>query len=342
MTLAINTPFPLQFSTAYDDLCLSAHFRTRPEDFYVEEILGDSLSGEGEHLCLYIEKQGHNTHWVTAELARYAGIGERDIGVCGRKDRHAITRQWFSLYDPSRKPIDWEQFDMEGTKIIAIKRHHKKLRLGSHAANRFVIRLRQVVSTACSPAQALSDAEKADVTLAIQQRLSQGVPNYFGVQRFGREGGNLQLASDWLERKIPPPRKQRSMVLSAARSYLFNCVLAERVSTQQWRHVMDGDIVSAYHQYPTGPLWGRGRLATAGEAFALEENILSPFAVWCERLEHQGLKQERRDLVLLPNNVSCFWQSNDLVVSFDLPSGTFATAVLAEIAVLENQMNSPL
>jgi tRNA pseudouridine13 synthase len=340
MTLAINSRFPLQCSTAYDDLCLSAHFRSRPEDFYVEEILGAPLSGEGEHLCLYIEKQGHNTHWVAAELARYAGIGERDIGVCGRKDRHAITRQWFSLYDPSRKDIDWNQFDMEGAKIIQVTRHHKKLRLGSHEANRFVIRLRQVVSTAHSPPQPLSDVAKEEVTTAVLQRVSQGVPNYFGIQRFGREGGNLQLASDWLERKISPPRKQRSMVLSAARSYLFNRVLTERVSSQQWQAIMDGDIVSAYH--PTGPLWGRGRLAVEGAALALEQAVLLPFATWCERLEHQGLKQERRALVLQPKNASCFWQNDDLIVSFDLPSGTFATAVLAEITVLENQVNSTL
>ena len=338
MTLAINSAFSLDFPAAYDDLCLSAHFRTRPEDFYVEEILGFTPSGEGEHLCLYIEKQEHNTHWVTAELARYSGISERDIGVCGRKDRHAITRQWFSLYDPSRKDIDWGQFDMEGTKIITVVRHHKKLRLGSHEANRFVIRLRDVVSTACSSQQPVSELAKPDIITAIQERLANGVPNYFGVQRFGREGGNLHLASDWLERKIPPPRKQRSMVLSAARSYLFNGVLADRVSSLLWNKVIEGDVVSTH--YPTGPLWGRGRLATTEDTLALEQRVLLPFEVWCERLEHQGLKQERRDLVLLPKQVSCFWQNDDLILSFDLPSGTFATAVLAEISVLQNQAYS--
>lgn len=329
----INPLFSLDFPTAYGSPTLQACFRERPEDFYVEEILGFPLTGDGEHICLYIEKQGHNTHWVSAELARYSGISERDIGVCGRKDRHAITRQWFSLYDPLRKDIDWDQFSMDGTKILTVKRHHKKLRLGSHQDNRFVIRLRRVIDIATDTT--LVDEQKATVCEEITQKLGKGVPNYFGVQRFGHDGGNLQLANDWLEKKIPPPRKQRSMVLSAARSYLFNRVLSARIASQQWQEALDGDVVNT--AYPTGPLWGRGRLATTGQALILEEETLAPYSVWCERLEYQGLKQERRDLVLLAKSLSCFWQEDDLILSFDLPSGTFATAVLGEIAILQNQ-----
>jgi tRNA pseudouridine13 synthase len=338
MTLVINA-FPLDFPCAYGQPSLHANFRERPEDFYVEEMLGFSMSGEGEHLCLYIEKQGDNTHWVTAELARFSGIDERDIGVCGRKDRHAITRQWFSLYDPMRRSIDWEQFTMDGTRILKIVRHHKKLRLGDHQDNRFVIRLRDIVDAGVSPPSILPDAQKQQVLAKVTDTLSQGVPNYFGVQRFGRGGGNLVLANEWLTKKVSPPRKQRSMVLSAARSYLFNRVLAARVSSGQWTQIIDGDVIS--NDYPTGPLWGRGRLATSDDALIVEQNALTELQPWCERLEYQGLKQERRDLVLIPKALSCFWENDDLILSFDLPSGTFATALLAELAILQNQAGSP-
>ncbi len=334
MTSVINPAFPLDFSRAYGAPSLAAQFRLKPEDFYVEEILGFPLSGEGEHLCLYIEKQSHNTHWVAAELARYSGFDEADISVCGRKDRHAVTRQWFSIYDPKLKAVDWSSFDMDGTKIITIDRHRKKLRLGDHQENHFVIRLRHVthVPEADNEPVLLSDQEKQQHLSSIQRQLSLGVPNYFGVQRFGRNASNLLMANDWLEKGVPPPRRHRSMVLSAARSYLFNQILSYRVSHNLWQTEIEGDILDDLH--PTGPLWGRGRLATSGRSQAIELEVLNEFQGWCERLEHRGLKQERRSLSLFPKGLTCFWQNDDLILSFNLPSGTFATAVLAEVALL--------
>jgi tRNA pseudouridine13 synthase len=285
---------------------------------------------------LYLEKKQHNTHWVAAELARYAGINERDIGVCGRKDRHAITRQWFSLYDPDRKPVDWQQFVMDGVKILKIERHSKKLRLGDHQYNHFDIRLRQVRELSPAiPAAPLADNTKQQLVQSITDKLTSGVPNYFGAQRFGREGGNLRMANDWLVNGFPPPKKQRSMVLSAARAYLFNVVLAYRVRNNNWQQALEGDV--QHDSHPTGPLWGRGRLASAGAALAIEQNTLEPYQQWCERLEHQGLQQQRRELALLPKNFSCCWQEDDLLLSFDLPVGTFATSLLAEVAILDNQ-----
>jgi tRNA pseudouridine13 synthase len=146
------------------------------------------------------------------------------------------------------------------------------------------------------------------------------------------------MANDWLVNGISPPRKQRSMVLSAARSYLFNLVLAYRVQNNNWQQTLAGDVLQ--NSYPTGPLWGRGRLASADAALTIEQNTLESFQQWCERLEHQGLQQQRRELALLPTNFSCYWQKDDLIMSFDLPVGTFATSLLAEVAILDNQASS--
>ena len=313
----------------------SAIFRQSPEDFFVNEVLGFDLTGEGEHIALHIEKCGHNTHWVAAELARYAGVAERDVGVCGRKDRHAVTRQWFSLYDPHVKPIDWSSFHYEGVRIVDVTRHNKKLRPGMHQHNQFTIRLRQVQIQG----QPLTYQQKQALSLHIQHCFDVGVPNLFGPQRFGRDGNNLGLAEQWFLKQQPPPRKQRGMVLSAARAYLFNCVLAERIRQGNWLEVIDGDCVQ--ESLPTGPLWGRGRLATQGQAKELEQSVLEPFTRWCDRLEHQGLAQERRSLVLQPSHASHQWDQEDLIVRFELVSGAFATAVLAEISELKAADKAP-
>lgn len=349
--LILSTDFP----SAYGLPVLSAIFRQSPQDFRVDEELGFALTGEGEHQCLLVEKTSHNTHWVLAALAEYAGVSEKDIGYCGRKDRHAITRQWFSLYCPpvsklsqesAPEPLDWTRFSMEGVQILTIDKHAKKLRLGDHVNNHFVITLKDVRSRSANPPIAnvsatltehqalplLSSADQLSITEKIISRLKQGVPNYFGAQRFGREGNNLVMANDWLVRGISPPRKQRSMILSAARSYVFNQVLAHRVSNGTWKKPLSGDVI--HDVYPTGPLWGRGRLATKEDALALEQKAIGDLASWCERLEHLGLNQERRELVLTPDALRIEWEGNDLSLSFSLPSGTFATAILAEVAQL--------
>ncbi|MFT7387861.1 MAG: tRNA pseudouridine13 synthase [Candidatus Endobugula sp.] len=350
----IDFPLSIDFPRAYPSLSLWAIFRELPDDFYVEERLGFPLTGAGEHQCLWVEKTSHNTHWVLSALAEYAGVSEVDIGYCGRKDRHAVTRQWFSRYCPpvgkDREnviitPVDWSLFTMEGVKILSVDTHHKKLRLGDHEANHFNITLKDVHRQDLSLVPgSLSEEEKYYVANEIVNRLQQGVPNYFGAQRFGRDANNLTMAHQWLVNGVSPPRKQRSMILSAARSYVFNTLLAYRVHHQQWNRSIEGDVlvnavpvVSGLVKkppFPTGPLWGRGRSPAQSEALIIEKTALAPLASWCERLEYLGLNQERRSLVLVPNDVSAHWQADNLCLSFSLPSGTFATAVLAEITQL--------
>ena len=324
-----NTLFSINFPRAYQQLSLQAVFRHIPDDFQVEEILGFELAGEGEHIALLLEKCGHNTHWVAARLANYMGIQQSDVSYCGRKDRQAITTQWFSLYDAQRKPIDWSAFSEEGIKIIQCTRHNKKLRPGMHQYNRFSIRLRGVAGV---DKQSLSDEDKQQTLTEINYLFSQGVPNYFGPQRFGHNANNLSLANDWLVHNKAPPRKQRSIILSAARAYLFNRVLAHRVQGSNWRQPLAGDVIE--EGIITGPLWGRGRLATTVAAQTLEQTVLENYAAWCHQLEHMGLKQERRPLLLIPKDTHCQWQQDDLLLAFKLNAGEFATAILAEIAEL--------
>ena len=319
--------FPLNFPLAYGAVTAHANFRVCAEDFQVVEDLGFSPVGAGEHVYLWVEKRGENTAWLAEQIARLAGVKIQDVGYAGRKDRHAVTRQWFSVYLPQRegyKEPDWQRLNSDSVTLLAVSRHSRKLRKGEHKGNQFVIGLRQVQLS-----DPVAFGQKLDAVFA------EGVPNYFGEQRFGHYGNNLLEAQRLLVEAKPYRDKQkRGLILSAARSYLFNQVLAGRVEAGNWRTLIPGEP----SDQPTGPLWGRGRPLAAEPLLAFEASLLSPWSDWCNGLEHVGLNQERRPLVLKPVSASYQWLAEDhLQLCFTLETGAFATAVLRELFVLENQ-----
>lgn len=311
--------FSLDFAYAQGRPEAWALFRAQAEDFLVDEDLGFAPVGEGEHLYLHLQKRNQNTQWLARQIADFCGVRAMDVGYCGLKDRYAVTRQWFSVYLPGEVALDWSDFQTEGVELLAQSRHGRKLRPGSHKANRFTIRLRDVEETETMPSR-----------LEI---IPEGVPNYFGEQRFGIDAGNLRQAQQLLvERRSIKNRKQRGLIISAARAWLFNLVLSERVTAGNWRQLLPGDL----EQEPTGPLWGRGRPLVQEETAELESRVLAPWATWCEGLEHVGLQQERRSLICRPADFAAQWENGDLHLSFTLPPGQYATSVLREIASLHN------
>ncbi len=240
--------FVLACPRAYGAAVASADFRCEPEDFLVVEQLGFVPAGEGEHVFLWVEKRGENTAWVAKAIAQLAGVKEQDVGYAGRKDRHAVTRQWFSVYLPVRAGFvepNWQQLNSPSIVIEQVVRHTRKLRPGDHEANAFVIRLRN-----------LSGASAEQVTQRFEQVIAGGVPNYFGEQRFGNQGANLVEAEQLLigGRRYNNTQKH-GLMLSAARSHLFNRVLAGRVQRGDWQQAVAGEPCA----YASGPLWGRGR-----------------------------------------------------------------------------------
>lgn len=317
--------FDLEFPRAYGATTATADFRCEPEDFQVVERLGFAPVGEGEHVFLWVEKRGENTAWVAKAIAQVAGVKEQDVGYAGRKDRHALTRQWFSVYLPLRAgqgEPDWQQLNSPSIAVQQVVRHTRKLRPGDHEANSFVIRLRHVCG------------EQAQITQRFEQLVAGGVPNYFGEQRFGNHGANLLEAEQLLfgGRRYTNTSK-RGLMLSAARSYLFNRVLAGRVQRGDWQQVVAGEPC----EYASGPLWGRGRSLAGDKLLAWETEQLSAWADWCDALEHKGLQQERRPLVLTLQEPAFSWVAPDQVeLSFTLTTGAFATAVLQELVQLRN------
>lgn len=321
----------------------SAELRVQPEDFAVEERLPFSLSGTGEHAWLRVRKRGLNTDQVARALARAAGVTRRDVGYAGMKDRHAVAVQWFSVHLPGRPDPDWLALDTPGIEVLEATRHTRKLQTGALAGNRFTITLRQCAG------------EPDRLAQRIEQVRVQGVPNYFGEQRFGRGGENIERARTMFSGAAVHDRHRRGIYLSAARSFLFNEVLARRVAGGSWDKAIEGEVfilngtrsfflpekldetiarrLREFDIHPSGPLWGQGDLPTRDAARALEQAIADAEPVLVAGLAQAGLRQERRALRLIPSDLRAEWlDATALRLEFALPAGTFATALLRELA----------
>ncbi len=305
---------------AYPASGATATLKRLNEDFIVTELPLRLPSGEGEHLWLDIEKNGANTAFVAQQLAKAADVEDSAVGYAGLKDRHAITRQWFSIHLPKGETPDLTPLAHPEFKVLGQSRHLKKLRPGDLQGNHFRIVLRDVTG----------DRDAIEANLAAVA--SQGVPNYFGAQRFGHDGGNVEQGRAMLAREIRVRNpKNKGLYLSAVRSFVFNEVLALRIAQGLWGQTLPGDVLDEVGR-PTGPLWGRGRVSSNDQALALENGVAERHATLCEGMEHAGLNQERRALVASPQAMSWEWREADqLVLAFSLPAGNYATSVLNEI-----------
>jgi tRNA pseudouridine13 synthase len=337
-----SEPVQAELPCAYGVSPLTARLRSTPEDFVVEEILGYDAEGAGEHALLWVEKRGANTDWVARELAKFAGVSQVAVGYAGMKDRHAVTRQTFSVQLAGKPDPDWSTFPHAEVKVLAATRHSRKLKRGALRGNRFVLLLRDVQG----------DREAAEKVLG--QIAVRGVPNYYGEQRFGREGGNVdQARAMFAGRRVE--RDKRSFLLSAARSQIFNSVLAARVERDAWDKPLDGEIWSLAGSrswfgpepftdllaerlgradiHPSGPLWGQGEPPTQAEAGALEREIGAACGDLAAGLAAARMDQERRPLRLMPKDLKWRWHDDGaLELSFELPAGAYATVVVRELA----------
>lgn len=300
---------------------LTASLKRFPEDFVVDELWQPEFSGDGEHLYLQVEKVGQNTAWVAQQLAKVFGAVKKDVGYSGLKDRQAITRQWFSLTVPAERAQIEPQ--IEGVKILQRGRHSHKLRRGTHAGNRFAICLRDLEGDLESHQGLL--AERLD---AVAEH---GFPNYFGSQRFGRGGNNLRTGMQLSARRQLIKHPKRGIYLSAMRSALFNGVLAEQIRLGNWPEI----LASAYPA--TGPMWGRGRPIAAEIGADVEARIVGEQSELCDILEHGGLSQERRPLVQKCTDFNYSIEGADLLLSFDLPPGSYATVLIEELVAIRHE-----
>ncbi|HEV8693455.1 MAG TPA: tRNA pseudouridine(13) synthase TruD [Lysobacter sp.] len=333
----------LTLPRAHGPAVLSATIRSTPEDFFVEELPGFEPSGSGEHLLLTVEKRGMNTAFAAKRIAQWARVPEMGVSYAGLKDRHAVTRQRFSVHLPKKIAPDIAALESDELRVLDHVWHSRKLPRGALAGNRFVLVLREL------------RGERDAIEQRLQAIAKRGVPNYFGEQRFGRDGDNVANAlAMFAGRRVR--REQRSVLLSAARSELFNRVLAARVGEGSWNRGLDGEVwaldgsrsvfgpepftdelaqrLADFDIHPSGPLWGRGELRSRGRAAEIELTALAgdEAATLRAGLESAGLEQERRALRLRPKDLAWRWLAPDaLELEFALPPGAYATVVLAEL-----------
>jgi len=324
-----------------------ARFKAQPEDFVVEELLGFEPSGVGEHCLVWVEKRDLDSNAAAARLADALGLRRRLVSHCGLKDRHAVTRQWFSLHMPGQAAPEPAVLESAGLRVLRITHNTRKLRRGIHAGNRFTIRLRE------------PDFDAALAAQRWQAIAAQGVPNFFGAQRFGNDGRNVAKAAAMFRGEFTPgDRLLRGLLLSAARSHLFNAVVAGRMSRGNWNRPQPGEVfgfadngtillpekqrgdeAARFEQGVvelTAALWGNGELQSVAAVRELETALLAGFPELTAGLEACGLRQERRVMRLRPlQPVLAVLENGDLQFQFDLPKGTYATTLLRELAVLD-------
>ena len=317
--------FDIKFPHAYGEVTLSGKLKLLAEDFIVDEELSFEPTGEGEHLLLHVRKRDQNTNWVAKEIARHLNIESFEVGYAGLKDRRAVTTQWFSV--PNVAYVENEtklnKLWCDDIQCLEMIRHQRKIRRGDITFNHFKIRLKEL------------EGDLVGLEEKIKNVFKNGIPNYFGEQRFGKQRNNLIEVDTVLFARKRVPQFTKSILMSAARSWLFNLVLAERIRKDNWNKTIEGDITEQVNEreISTGPMWGRGRLKTTDAALELETNAITEFKEWQSKLEYLGLKQERRALIIYPANTSFELNvaAQELQLNFSLTKGCYATSVIREI-----------
>ncbi|MFK7891221.1 MAG: tRNA pseudouridine(13) synthase TruD [Granulosicoccus sp.] len=333
----------------------AATIRQHCADFEVTEIMPLEFDGAGEHLYLRIEKSDINTYTVVELLQNAYDLNSADIGFSGLKDRRAVCSQWFSVCTPESESVAEKAFaELSAAggngqlRLLDAHRHQRKLRRGTHDANRFSIVLRDL---------RFDGATQADLDARIRQVSQIGFPNYLGPQRFGVQHRNIHLALQWFRKRKRASRKQRSLWLSAARSALFNHIGAARVADGSWNQLLEGEPVmldgsrsffspepamsasadfsqrlACFDIHPSAAWWGRGESLASADCAELEARVLSEHAELCAGLEQAGLKQERRALRARAANLQHQWlNKTTLNLEFQLQPGVFATSLLREL-----------
>ena len=345
ITMTVNTPsieLPI-WPYVYGQPSGSGKIRSCPEDFIVNEHLSFEPSGVGEHVFLLVQKTGENTDYVARQLAKHANVRQRDVSYAGLKDRHAVTTQWFSVWLPGKADPDWAGFETETVKVLQTIRHARKLKRGVLSGNSFKLIIREWLG------------DKAATLGKLEAIKKDGIANYYGPQRFGHAGQNVNKALA-LFQGASVGREQRSLYLSAARSFLFNTILAYRVNHNNWNQALVGDTyqfdlsrssfkseqpdaevlrrLASKDIHPTATLWGRGEHSVCADVLAIEQAVLEANPALAQGLINCAVDSDRRALRVNVHDLQ--WQFIDetsLELSFTLPPGSYATAVLREIII---------
>lgn len=271
-----------------------------PEDFRVEELPLYPATGAGDHLLIEIEKRELTTLQAISRLARALDRKPRDFGYAGMKDRHALTRQRFSVEHVQPEAV--LALELEGLKILSVQRHASKLRLGHLAGNRFELTLR-----------GLAEAEFERLAACLERIASSGLPNWFGEQRFGRHANGHSLG--------------RHLLLGEWGEYLTHSLMSEGTEESLERlteiveqresealyalaRQVDRDLAGALRRYATGGSIGRAVRGVPRPVRSLQLSALQSFlfnGLLAQRLRNSNpWRLEQGDVAFIHEKGACF------------------------------------
>lgn len=326
--------------------------KLRPEHFRVEELPLYLPSGQGEHLYLVLEREGWNTRDLAKRLAAIFGVTEDGVGHAGLKDKRAWVSQTFSVQIQGLEPEAARAKAAEAlgrldppVSVVTAARHGNKLKAGHLLGNRFQVVVSQLDDQA--------DAQARAVAMVLEES---GLPNYFGPQRFGRQGDNATQGLAILTGRGPREKWLRKLLLSAWQSEVFNQWLARRVMDGDFARLLPGDVAKKTDtgglfivedvetEAPrlerreityTGPLMGAKLRWAEAEAGRRERAALAATGVDEAQLKKAGLQGGRRPARIWPQGLSIAPHPEGLVFAFLLPKGAYATTLLREFCKLE-------
>ncbi|MEJ2214466.1 MAG: tRNA pseudouridine(13) synthase TruD [Gammaproteobacteria bacterium] len=282
-----------ELTYAHGSPVISGDVKTYNDDFVVKEISGFQPDGHGDHGFITLTKTGLTTQDVCKKLQRFCHVQQRDIGFAGLKDKNAVTTQTFSVNLAGKPEPDWQSFTEDGITVNQVSRHPRKLKRGVLKGNRFELLIRNLKGD-------LSKLEGRMNAIA-----EEGVPNYFGQQRFGNEHSNIQTALKWLKKDgINPRRNERSILISSIRSMIFNAILDRRVKNSSWAKLLKGEVINLDRE-------------------------------WIDHLVALKLEHARRPLRIAVRDLEWKLKDEGLKLAFSLRSGAYATVVLREIVKSE-------
>ncbi len=321
---------------------IGGRIKAHDDDFEVEEVPAYQPSGAGDFLYLWVEKRGMGAEFFARQVARRLDVPPGEVGTAGLKDRHAVTRQWVSV--PACCEANLARLEGDGIRVLRTSRHGNKLKPGHLHGNRFRVLVRDVAADAGQRLPAL-----------LERIRRQGVPNFYGAQRFGHDGETFRIGMDLLTGQ---PRRVnaflRKFALSAVQSALFNRYVACRMGDGLLQRVLPGDALAkwpfggmfvaedlqreqarleAREVIPAGPMFGKKLFAVRDEAARREAAVLDEAGLTAESFRGFGklLAGTRRWAYVWVDDLAAQFEPEGVRLSFTLPAGSYATVLLREL-----------
>ena len=327
---------------------IGGRIREISEDFIVEEIPAYEPNRAGEHLFINLTRSGMNTRYLMDKLASILELKKDDIGYAGLKDRYAVVTQTFSIFFGYEKPaIDDVKEIISNALPVTVnwaEYHSKKIRSGHLRGNKFTIKVNKL-DVSISQAWELTE----DILRTLKE---QGLPNYYGPQRIGVEGNNMNRGYEIIKGRLRlRDRWLNRFLVSSYIDHIFNIYIAERIEKGFYDKLMLGDIAKKAstgglfvvenleeeqlrydcHEINfTAPIYGPKMWFAEKDSEKFERRILEEAEITLEELKKVKVRGSRRVGRINPE-IKVEKTDKGLKFQFSLPKGSYATTVLREI-----------